>query len=398
MNVFTQPNGSVAHTQKYLDLQKNPTCSNLLNKLAQTEKITEELEKVRTSPEFNQHELYLRYLLSGSLIQNEDEKLVLDWMKTILAFSSSYDPSKAAAKFNRALEKLDFQHAFALAVAAYRIALLPNEPKNDFATIAFAASIEKLIQEHPSDYHALELNDLSLQSKALRFDVSTVPQPFLIELSDQQKVPDDPKNMNWFRLIIISVLGSAALYATANYFTRETKPVTPPTLLDHINNHWDKIALSISAFTVSSIFFWSRKAKKDIIASLSLKEIQNILNRSKSNNDFSIDGSAQLRAIRSPFKFNAAWTGRTFNLKFEPQRLTISKENLGLSKISTKKINICFRELNKEEYLIIHIHRNKVHYLCGFKIKDYNMSKETDFDYDRIAFNNNQIQIPFKVD
>ena len=280
-----------ANWQKLRDSQVNPASIDLLNRLAQTEKISEELDRLKSSPEVDKRELYLQYVLSGSS-GNEIEKLVFEWMTTTLSFSNSYNLGQEIVKFNRALGMLDFKHAFSLAAAAYRIALLSNEQSNPYATLAFAATLEKLIQEHPIDYQALNLSDLSLKSQALHFDVSTAPLPFLIELREQQKALKHEKTA-LVKLVGIGLLSAAAItgmsYAAAKNLIADS-PLPPTTLLDHVNNHLGKIiAVAIGSFVILGTYFRfkEKKVEQGAIVSLSLSEIKTILAKTTDENDFS---------------------------------------------------------------------------------------------------------------
>ena len=257
--------------------QKNPSSFELLNKLAETEAFAKELEKFTPSKEISFKELYLRSILPSPL-KGTNEKLVYDWFSGQL--SSGYGEQKRAF-FDRALNLLNFKEAFALLVASYRLPiLLKNEeqkqldPSEHFIeqcqlqAAAMGTRLEKLIQEHPSEYQALDLTSLSPYATAMQFDTSAVSYQFFFELIEQQRLLQEREKADtWIKVGILgSFLGAGVLLKGAAFVLRKWKEANalppPPTLMDHVKNYVPIVATVALGILGAYVLRPSKKAKE----------------------------------------------------------------------------------------------------------------------------------------
>ena len=261
---FQNPNSSEFDSANQAQLisgvsRKNLSNLELLNKLANTEALAEELKKSTPFAEIGFKELYLRSILPFPLKEN-NEKLVYDWFSSQL---SDYEEQKTVL-FDKALKLLPFKEAFALLVAAYRLPiLLKNEeqkhlnPSKHFIQqcqlqeIAMGARLETLIEEHPSEYQTLDLTSLSPSARAMQFDTSGVSNQFFLELMNQQKLSQNLKNgKTWIKVAGLgSFLGAGILLGTVYTIRKwkETVAIPPlPTYLDHVKNYSPIVVISVA--------------------------------------------------------------------------------------------------------------------------------------------------------
>ena len=225
--------------------KQNPMILDLLLKLADTTILAKQLEDLASqmpSSKASYKDLYLKLLFTNPSKIIENEKLIQEWVSDILSLSTNWPAQwgPKAANIDQELQFLNFNNAFALISAAYRLShLIKNEeekqqdPSQDLikqcqhAIDFFGSRLEKLILEHPSDYQNLDLTDLSPQNPTWQFDLS-VPYQFLYELMKQQRLNEEKNKKTLYRSAGIGLLSVGALAGGAIYLVKELCKTPPP--------------------------------------------------------------------------------------------------------------------------------------------------------------------------
>ena len=352
-----------------LEERKNPLSVELLETLKDTQSLAEELEKLTFSKEISYKDLYLRLMLVAPSPMADQTKLIHSWISDILTLTSN--PLPNLMRLDQALKVLNFRNAFPLLVVAYRLPILfKNEeerqldPSKNFikscdqVATEMGSRLSKLIQEHPEEYQALDLTDLTLKAKALQFDVSSAPFQFRYELMEQQRVRlEREKAENWIKLGGLGLLlGSGALLGGAAYAIQtltQPSPPPPPTIYDYLkDNLWKFGPSTLAAIVIGGVAYslFHRLTKSPTIT---LADIEEKLKGNNGRGDFTYDHGIKKA---TPENEQLVFTKRGVTYKAYPLRIQKDK-SLVIPHFGYGQANeidfIYFKDNQGEDYLII---------------------------------------------
>ena len=373
----SEPSSPTPLTRPSTPLPKNPSSLELLNKLTDSQALAEELEKLTPSRDASYLDLYLRLMLINKIDSN-NEKLIYEWLSHML--SPSTEESQKIEFFDRVLKLLDFQKAFALLVLAYRLPLLliqeekkQLDPSEDFIRqcqqmAAFSGvRLEKLIQDHPSEYQTLDLTRLSPMATAMQIDMSALTYQFLFELIEQQRLRQESEKIAlWKKVAVLgSLIGVGSLFGGVVFAIKKltAEPIKPPpTLMERMYDHKGIIVattaiLGAAAFALHKYRVTPKKPKIPR-TKLPGKPI-------RSCNLLGIASILKSEPVKGPIGKVEIGTNPTLidNILITNNK-TLLIPKAGLS--DPIKVTVLVYTFNNVDYLILNIVHNNEKYVCGF--------------------------------